>query len=125
MVRIVIADDHAMVLTALATLLDRVADFEVVGQAVDGQDAVEKVQQLHPDVAILDISMSRRNEGQAAEKIAATCPDVRVIGVFRHDAMKSPMRRTVAVAYVEKCGPVERLVTAVRDAVRCGDSVRG
>lgn len=125
MVRIMIADDHATVLTALATLLDRVAEFEVIGLAADGQEAVEKAQQLRPDVAILDISMPRLNGVQAAEQITATCPDVKVIGLSMHDAgtMESAMLRAGAVAYVEKCGAVERLITAIRDAAWRPDSV--
>lgn len=119
-IRILVADDHATVRAALVGLLARVPDFQVVGQAVDGQEAVEKALQLRPDVALLDVSMPRLSGIQAASKITAMCPNVTVIGLSMHDAatMQSAMRQAGAAAYVEKSGPIECLVTAIRDAVR-------
>lgn len=119
-VRILIADDHDLVRRAIACLIADQPDFEVIGEAADGHDAVEQVQRLRPHVAILDLNMPRLNGIQAAEQIASTCPDVRVIALSMHDgeAVKSAMQHAGAVAYVEKSGPIERLFTAIRDAGR-------
>ena len=119
-VRILIADDHDLVRKAIACLLSDQPDFEVIGQAADGRDAVEQVQRLRPNVAILDLNMPRLNGIQAAEEITSTCPDVRVIALSMHDgeAVKSAMREAGAIDYVEKSGPIERLFTAIRDARR-------
>ena len=119
-VRIVIADDHAVVRQAIASLLDGQPDFRVIGQAADGRDAVEQVQRLCPDVAILDWSMPHLDGVQAAERISSSCPGVKVIGLSMYDGtvVESAMREAGAVAHVEKCGPVERLFCAIRDAAK-------
>lgn len=119
-IRIVIAEDHTILREAITALLDEQPDFEVVGHAVDGEDAVEHVQRLRPDVAILDLNMPRLNGNQAAEKITLSCPGVKIIGLSMHEesVIRSAMQQAGAVAYVEKCGPIEWLFSAIRDAVR-------
>ena len=69
MIRVLIADDHNLVRKGIRSLLEETGTIEVVCEASDGYEAVEKVQETQPDVAILDLSMPRLDGVQASEKI--------------------------------------------------------
>ena len=68
MIRIILADDHTIFLQGLARLLQTEEDIEIISQAVDGQAAWEMIQELQPDVAVLDITMGRMNGIEVARK---------------------------------------------------------
>ncbi len=84
-IRILIADDHGIVRGGLRLLLDRQPDIDVVGEAVDGVDALEQALALNPDVCVLDVSMPRMTGLQAARQIRAHRPDTRVLILSMHD----------------------------------------
>jgi DNA-binding NarL/FixJ family response regulator len=71
MIRVIVADDHNLVREGICALLERAGDYEIVGEAEDGLDAVEMVQRLVPDVVVMDIAMPRLNGIQALEQIRA------------------------------------------------------
>jgi two-component system chemotaxis response regulator CheB len=73
-IRVVVVDDSPFVRQALARMLGGAADIEVVGTAVDGQDGLEKVRALHPDVVTLDVKMPRMGGLEALQRIMAECP---------------------------------------------------
>ena len=77
--RVLIADDHAMVRMGLASLLETEPDIEVVGEAEDGDDAVKKVVALKPDVTIMDLVMPRKDGAEATAEIRRLLPDAKVI----------------------------------------------
>jgi len=79
MTRILIADDSQPVRRGLRTLLGRNADWEVCGEAVDGADAVEKAQELAPDLILMDFSMPQMDGVQAARKIAESRTDIPIL----------------------------------------------
>jgi DNA-binding NarL/FixJ family response regulator len=79
MIRILLADDHAMVRDGLKALLEQQPDCMVVGTAEDGQAAVELAQQLRPDIVVLDIDMPRLNGIEAARAIVAALPGTRIL----------------------------------------------
>lgn len=114
-IRILIADDHAIVRTTLAQLLAGEEDVEVIGQAADGQEAVEQAERLRPDVLIMDVSMPRMNGIEATRRISAGCPGVKVIGLSMHtaDALTREMLNAGAVGYVSKGTPVRDLLDAI------------
>ena len=116
-VRILVADDHSVVRTALSKSLELYDDLKVVGEAVDGEDAIAQVQRLRPDVVIMDASMPKLSGIEATRLITRSTPGVRVIGLSMHDSdwMARTMLDSGAVAFVEKSAPYDRLVQAIRD----------
>ena len=84
--RIFIADDHEVVRKGLMSLLQAQPDWEVCGEAADGREAVEKAQQLKPDVVILDIGMPSLNGLEATRQILKTNPQARVLILTLHDS---------------------------------------
>lgn len=84
--RILIADDHEVVRKGLIALLQGQTDWQVCGEAVDGRDAVDKAQQLRPDVIILDIGMPSLNGLEATRQILKNNPHARVLILTLHDS---------------------------------------
>ena len=78
-IRIIIADDHAVMRMGLIALFDTVGEFEVVAEAADGKEAVELALRHRPDVVIMDLVIPILDGVAATEKIAKSCPDVRVL----------------------------------------------
>lgn len=85
-ITVFLADDHAVVRDGLKLLLETQADLQVVGEATDGRQAVRRVAQLHPRVAILDIAMPELNGIEAARQIRETCPETQVIILSMHSS---------------------------------------
>ncbi len=124
-IRIVLADDHEVVRQGLRMLLEGESDLRVVGEAADGQEAVELCRRLRPDVVIMDISMPRL-DGLAATRIIrdeGCCGTV--LGLSMHEAgdVGDRMLAAGAVAHLPKNAAAERLVGAIRAAA--GPRVRG
>jgi DNA-binding NarL/FixJ family response regulator len=118
--RVLIADDHGIVRSGLRLLLDRQSDIEVVAEAEDGIDAVEKAIQERPDVAILDISMPRMTGLQAVHEIKKQAPDTQVLILSMHDDERYLFEalRAGAAGYVLKRAADLDLLDAVRAAGR-------
>jgi DNA-binding NarL/FixJ family response regulator len=119
-VRILIADDHGIVRSGLKLLLDRQSDIEVVAEAEDGVEAVEKVIAEKPDVAILDVSMPRMTGLQATHEIKKQAPDTQVLILSMHDDERYLFEalRAGAAGYVLKRAADQDLLDAVRAAAR-------
>jgi CheY-like chemotaxis protein len=115
--RVLIADDHALVRRGFATLLAGEPDLEVVGEADNGQRAIELTRQVTPDVILMDISMPVLNGIDATRAIHAESPGIRVIGLSMFDDPEQPeaMRQAGAVRYLSKNESVEALLAAIRD----------
>lgn len=84
--RILIADDHEVVRKGLVALLQQQPDWQVCGEAADGREAVDKAQQLKPDVVILDIGMPSLNGLEATRQILKTNPNARILILTLHDS---------------------------------------
>ena len=115
-VRIVLVDDHAEVLDGLLRAFNDEADFEVVGQAMDGRQAVELTRRLRPDLILMDVSMPVMDGIEATRRVTAEFPGVKVIGLSMHDDMShgEAMRRAGAVDFLDKNGPFAEVVTTAR-----------
>ena len=84
-IRILIADDHAILRSGLKMLINAQPDMEVVSEAADGGGAIQAVRDARPDVALLDLTMPRSGGMGALEEIARCCPDTRVLILSMHD----------------------------------------
>jgi DNA-binding NarL/FixJ family response regulator len=115
--RILVADDHELVRRGIRGLLRARRDWIVVGEAMNGREAVEKANKLKPDVAILDISMPDLDGLQATRQIREAVPTTRVIALTMHDSDQM-VRRVLhagALGYVLKSDLATQLVKAVKN----------
>lgn len=115
-IRIVLADDHTLVRSGLQVLLDAEPDFEVVGQAASGAEALAQAQALVPDVVVMDVSMPEGDGTYATAQIRLQCPTVRVLGLSRH-VDPGYARRLLdagALGYVIKNTTAKILIDAIR-----------
>ena len=119
-IRIVLVDDHIVVRQGLAGLLRCEADFVIVGEASDGQSAIDIVRELKPDVVLMDINMPGMNGVKATQIIHSELPWIRIIGLsmFQEGEQQAAMHEAGAVNYLTKSGPSESLIEAIRASVR-------
>ena len=123
MIRIVIADDHAIVRAGVRALFSTEDDLSVVGEAADGREAVAEVRRHNPDVLLLDLTMPEANGIDAITQVCAACPSTRVVVLSMHASAEyvRPAIRAGASGYVVKGSGLEALVDAVR-AVAAGEN---
>ena len=121
-IRVVVADDEAMVRAGLRMLLDFQPDIEVVGEASDGAEAVDVVLACEPDVVLIDIRMPRVDGIAAAGRIVAERPATKVIVLttFDEDAYVEAALRLGVSGFLLKVAPPERLIDAVRTVAQGG-----
>ena len=117
-IRVVLAEDHETVRHGLKLLINRQPDMEVIGEAGDGRDAVERVGSLKPHVAVLDVSMPQMNGLEATRAIRESVPTTAVVALTRYDddAYVQELLNAGAIGYVLKQSPSTELVDAVRAA---------
>jgi DNA-binding NarL/FixJ family response regulator len=118
-IKILIADDHRMFREGLRSALET-EDFEIVGEAEDGRQAVHDARRLRPQIAILDISMPGLNGVDATREILRESPETRVIVLTMHkeEPYVAAALRAGARGYVLKSDGVARLAEAIREVAR-------
>lgn len=119
-IRILIADDHSIVREGVRMILASQRDFDVVGEAASGEQALELIETLHPDVVVMDISMPGIGGIKATEQIKQRHPSINVLALTMHEDENYVFRllRAGASGYVLKRAAAQDLVTAVRAASR-------
>jgi len=119
-IHILIVDNHAVVREGLRSFIQIQSDMEVVGEAADGREAVEKALELEPDVILMDIVMPRLDGIGAIEQLdQADCPSrVLVITSFAEDDQIFPAIKAGALGYLLKDSSPQELVQAIRDVNR-------
>ncbi len=122
-IRILIADDHAIVRAGIRALLQLHPDFEVVGEAGDGHEAILQVRRLQPDVVLMDLAMPGMDGLAATHEICRISPQTRVLVLSQHENREYvlPALRAGAAGYVLKRAPDDTLIRAIR-AVYAGET---
>jgi DNA-binding NarL/FixJ family response regulator len=122
-IRVLIADDQALIRRGMAMLVDAAPDMEAVGQAADGVEAVEMARRLLPDVVLMDLHMPRKGGVLATREICAALPQTRVmvLTTFDRDDLVFEAVRAGAQAYLLKDASEEEVLDTVR-AVHRGES---
>lgn len=118
-IRVLLADDHALFRRGLRSMLALEADMEIVGEAADGQEAQELATELHPDVVLLDINMPRVTGIQAAAELRRAHPNLGIVmlTMFAEDEIIEEALAAGADSYLRKDTPFDDLVATVRATV--------
>lgn len=119
-IRILVADDQTIVRRGIASLLKLVQDFDVVGEAADGIEAVDRARALRPDVVLMDYAMPLLNGVDAAAKIKAVAPEIKIIMLSAYDEEILVLKAIASGAdgYMLKSSTPEHLAEGVRSVVR-------
>jgi DNA-binding NarL/FixJ family response regulator len=123
-IKILIADDHPVVREGLFAMLNREVDFDVVGEAKDGREAVNKTKELSPDIVLMDLRMPDMDGVEAMREIKSAMPDVKfiILTTYSDDEYIFSGIEAGARAYLLKDAPREDLFKAIR-AVYRGESL--
>ena len=118
--RVLVADDHAIVREGLRQLLNSQRDIEVVGEAEDGREALEKAKSLRPDVTLLDIAMPRLSGLEAVRLIKEAVPNIQIVVLSMHkkEAYVHQVLDAGALGYVLKASPSSDVLEAIRTVYR-------
>lgn len=114
-IKVVLVDDHELMRGLFKGIIDLQPDIEVVGEADNGMDAIEKVRRLNPDVVLMDVSMPMMDGMETTRILKAEWPHIRVIGLTMHDysyiapqALNSGMDTVV-----DKCASTKELIESI------------
>lgn len=115
-IRVLLADDHAIVRDGISAVVARCKDIEIVGQVVDGKQAIDAVARLHPDVVLMDITMPVMNGLEATREIRKQFPATRVLVLTQHENKEyiMPLLQAGAVGYISKRARAQEVLQAIR-----------
>ncbi len=118
MIRVLIADDHNLVREGIRVLLEKAQDLEVVGEAIDGQEAVDLAQRLAPDVLVMDIAMPQLNGIQAAEQLGGHSCNTRIVilSMYSDDLLVREALKHGVKGFLPKGSVSQELLLAIRAA---------
>jgi two-component system response regulator NreC len=116
LIRVLIADDHTIVRSGVRLLLEAEADMEVVGEALDGREALNLAESLQPDVVLMDITMPEMDGLEATREIKTRFPQIKVLVLTMHrsDEYFFEMLKAGASGYILKGAKTSELINAVR-----------
>jgi two-component system response regulator NreC len=116
MIRILLADDHAMVRQGFRLILSSQPDMEIIGEVGNGREALEAVENLHPDVVVMDVAMPELNGIEATRRITAAFPRTRILALSMHkdSVYVREILRAGARGYLLKDSIDSDLLAAVR-----------
>lgn len=116
MIRVLLADDHSIVLAGLRRLVEESGDMEVVAEAADGREAIHQIRTVRPDVAVIDLSMPQIDGLEVIHQIHPELPDLPIIVLTMHAENQYVVRaiEAGAMGYITKQSAPEQLVHAIR-----------
>ena len=119
-IRVMIVDDHSIVRVGLTQVLEQTGEFEVVGQAADGVEAVRVAAEVSPEVIVMDVLMPRKDGVAACREIMESAPETRVVMLTASTEEDAVVEAVAAGAtgYLQKETGRERLLSTVRDVAR-------
>lgn len=125
-IKIVLADDHALIRAGYRSILEDIEEFELVGEAADGEEAIDVVKLLNPDVVVLDITMPKKTGLEAAKEISKACPNVRILMLSMHKEEAYIKESIVngAHGYLVKDADSEKFIEAIK-AIASGEKYYG
>lgn len=114
--KVILVDDHQIILDSLTRLIDEEPDLAIVGVARNGVESIRLAEELRPEVAVIDISLPDMSGIETAERMLAIDPDLKVICLSMHHDMKNLIRmlRAGAKAYISKGSASRELIRAIR-----------
>lgn len=117
MIEILLVDDHEMVRIGVSAYLQTQADMAVVGEAVNGREAVEKALELRPDIILMDMVMPEMNGAEATKAIIEQWPEAKIVIVtsFLDDDKVYPALEAGAISYILKTSNAKRIAKAIRE----------
>ena len=115
-IRVLLADDHAVTREGLQVILERSEEFEVVGQARDGVEAVKAASELSPDLIVMDVMMPKKDGVEACREIMESLPETRVIMLTASTEANAVIEAVAAGAtgYLQKVSGMDQLLSAVK-----------
>ncbi|HEY9089797.1 MAG TPA: response regulator transcription factor [Anaerolineaceae bacterium] len=118
MIKVAIVDDHNLVRQGIRAILEKSADIQVIGEASDGQQAIELVQELAPDVMVMDIVMPRLNGTQVLDRLKSMKVNTRVVvlSMYSDETLIFQILHRGAKGYLLKRSVTEELLLAIRSA---------
>ena len=123
-ISLLIVDDHPAFRDGLARMLDQEENFECVGKAAGGAEAINMAKRLKPDIVLMDVIMPKSDGIQAAKEIRKHCPKTAIImlSAFDYEAYIVTSLRAGARGYILKTSPLDRIISTIR-LVRRGECV--
>ncbi len=117
-IKVLLCDDHALFRESLRALLSAEPTTEIIGEAGDGREAVEKVKQLRPDIVLMDISMPELSGFEATRRIvrSTNAPKVLILTMYDEDDLVMRCLEAGASGYVLKDAPASQLIYAIQEA---------
>jgi DNA-binding NarL/FixJ family response regulator len=115
-IRLILAEDHAVLRKGMAKLFGQEHDFEVVGEAPDGESAVSLALELRPDVVLMDLELPKMSGIEATRVIHGALPETKIIGLSMYDEKErsEEMFSAGASLYLNKTSPAQELIAAIR-----------
>src|ERR671922_945132 len=119
-IRLLIVDDHGILRAGLRMLINAQSDMEVIGEAMDGHEALQKAREMKPDVALMDITMPKTGGLQALEQLRQVCSQTRILVLTMHDdpAYARSVLAAGGLGYVVKRAADSDLLAAIRVVYR-------
>lgn len=121
-IRVLVVDDHAILRDGICSLLERQEGLNVVGEAGNGREALDRVEELRPDIVLMDVSMPEMDGLEATRRIKSAHPEIKVLVLTQHDNQEyiNPLLQAGASGYVLKRSGGREVVTAIRQVYEHG-----